>query len=318
MNLITHSCRDSTAFKFREIAHYTTNIYGVFPELTTAQCYEMMQTQQSLQRLVLTKKYREDLNRQLHVIISQLDVTQQGCIWFSFHMGPYHLLPHLLIRLNVKLYVLVSQQVYDDYSQELSLTQYSENIRLINVQDKAAIWHINYALKSGLQLLVYLDGNMGVGQQLKHSIQFPLGDRWWSLSSVLATLAQYHQIPVVPIWLLVKPDEGIQLKLGKMQIITDATVFLQDLFLQFYHDLLCYPAQWKGWLFVHHDIRSTPIKLENTNTPHSYPEFIPYPISDQYFLLERATGLFYPVDALLYQHIMRKMKTELNLNFELF
>ncbi|MEN5055741.1 hypothetical protein [Sphingobacterium kitahiroshimense] len=318
MNLITHSCRDSTAFKFREIAHYTTNIYGVFPELTTAQCYEMMQTQHWLQRLALTKKDREDLNRQLSAFIAPLDVTQKGCIWFSFHMGPYHLLPHLLLELNVKLYVLVSQQVYDDYSQELSLTQYNENICLINVQDRAAIWHINYALKSRLQLLVYLDGNMGLGQQLKHSIQLPLGDRWWSLSSVLATLAQYHQIPVVPIWLLIKPDESMQLKLGKMQIITDATVFLQDLFLQFYHDLLHYPAQWKGWLFVHHDIRSTPIKLKETKKPASYPQFIPYPISDQYFLLERTTGLFYPVDALLYQHIMREMKTELNLNFELF
>jgi hypothetical protein len=317
MELIIHPCPKKNALKLREIAHYSSNIYGVFPKLTIAQCDQMMQEQQSLQRHVLTKNDYEDLSSRLCDFISKCNITQRGCIWFSFHMGPYHILIHLLNKLNGNLAVLVSRQVYDDYNPELRSHRLGKKISLINVQDAAAIWKIKHAMQSGIQLLVYIDGNMGSGLQLKRTVQLPLGQLCWSLSTVLADWASCYQIPVVPIWMFIDEGKRPQLKLGQPHAVTDATAFVKDCFLQFYQDLLRYPAQWKGWLFVHHDVQPTPRNLEKGRRPVCYPDFMPYPLPDQYYLLERSTGLFYAVDAVLYQQICKDMKHELILKFGL-
>lgn len=317
MEQIINPCPEKNAFKLREIAHYTTNICGVFPKLTIAQCEQMMQEQQSLQRHVLTKKDHEDLSSRLSDFISQCDITQRGCIWFSFHMGPYHVLIHLLDKLNGNLAVLVSRQVYDDYNLDLRSRRLGRKISLINVQDDAAIWKIKHTLQSGVPLLVYIDGNMGSGLQLKRTVQLPLGKLCWSLSTVLAHWAICYQIPVVPIWMYMDEAKRPQLKLGQPHAVTDATAFVKDCFLQFYQDLLRYPAQWKGWLFVHHDVQPHPVNLEKGRRPICYPDFMPYPLRNQYYLLERSTGLFYAVDTALYQQICKDMKNELILKFGL-
>lgn len=300
------------SFKLRDFAHYVTNVYGVLPELDVMHCYQMMTANELLHRRTLADNVVHNLHDAVKALSAWPEMVRKGCIWFSFHIGPYHLLAQLLAKLNLPLYVLVSKQVYDDYHHQLLATQVTEHICLINVEDNRSIWRMQHALKWGIQILVYLDGNMGAGPKLKHGIHMPLGDRWWCLSTVLAKLAQKHDVQVVPIWLMIDHEQKIQLKLGVPQFVVDDKVFLENCFLQFYRDLLRYPAQWKGWLFAHHDLscpKSIPIDLSKS---WCFPDFLPYPVNNKYFLLERSTGLFYETNSDRYQLVLKGLEMKLS------
>ncbi|MDH5828727.1 hypothetical protein [Sphingobacterium faecium] len=313
MNIITNRFDNGDlSFKIRDFAHYVTNVYAALPELDVMHCYQMMKANEVLQRRMLADSMVHELHDAIKALSAWPEMESKGCIWFSFHIGPYHLLAQLLAKLNLPLYVLVSKQVYDDYHHQLLATKVTEHVCLINVEDSQSIWRIKHAIRNGIQILVYLDGNMGAGPKLKHGIHLPLGDRWWHLSTVLAKLARQHHVLVVPIWLFVDNEQKILLKLGVPQVVVDETEFLQNCFLQFYRDMLRYPEQWKGWLFAHHDLSgSTSIPIDSSKS-WCFPDFLPYPVNNKYFLLERSTGLFYETNDDRYQHICKGMEIKLS------
>lgn len=313
MNLINNCFNNGNlSFKYRDLAHYVTNVYGALPERDVMQCYLMMKANEAMHRRVLTDSEVHELHRVIKGGADWSELESKGCIWFSFHIGPYHLLAQLLTKLELPLYVLVSKQVYDDYHHQVFDALGSRHMTLINVGDYRSIWRIQHALRSGIQVLVYLDGNMGAGPTLKHAVQVPLGDRWWSLSTVLAKLAKKYDVPVVPIWMIVDHVQQLQVKLGVPQVVLDEKVFIQNCFLQFYRDLLLYPEQWKGWLFAHHDTITDVTVSVRPPKAYCFPDFLPYPVDYNYFLLERSTGLFYETNADSYQQICKRMQRELS------
>ncbi|AIM39098.1 hypothetical protein KO02_22230 [Sphingobacterium sp. ML3W] len=313
MNIINNRFDNGDlSFKIRDFSHYVTNVYGALPELDVMHCYLMMKANELLHRSTLADNEVYGLLGAIQELSAWPEMQRKGCVWFSFHIGPYHLLAQLLAKLNLPLYVLVSKQVYEDYHHQMLTTKVTEHICLINVEDNRSIWRIQYAMKKGIQILVYLDGNMGAGPKLKHGIYMPLGDRWWYLSTVLAKLAQKHDVLVVSIWLMVDDERKIQLKLGVPQTVLDERVFIKNCFLQFYRDLLRYPEQWKGWLFAHHDFMCPKSISAGSGKSWCFPRFLPYPVNDKYFLLERSTGLFYETNAERYRHVCKGMEMELS------
>ena len=133
-------------FKIRDFAHYVTNVSSVLPELDIMQCYQMMKANELLHR----RRSADSMVHELHDAIKALsawpEMESKGCIWFSFHIGPYHLLAQLLVKLNLPLYVLVSKQVYDDYHHQLLASKLTKHISLINVEDNRSIWRIKHAI----------------------------------------------------------------------------------------------------------------------------------------------------------------------------
>lgn len=192
----------------------------------------------------------------------------EACIYCSFHLGSYRLPNFILVKEEVDFTLLISEDdlsrsrdIYIDFFELLKKQcQKEASFSVINAEDPRIGIQMIRALKEGNSLMVYLDGNTGVGGMSRKDdklmpINF-LGKTILARKGI-AYISYLLNVPIIPIVsyrtnLLnatveflpaLRPDKSIE----KETFTKQTTQHLFDIFSTY---LLEYPTQWETWHYV--------------------------------------------------------------------
>ncbi len=201
--------------------------------------------------------------------LSSLHSTQKPQIFCTFHIGSYRIIANLLIRLGHNFSTIVRKEVYDQQMESLMgyTAQMKEKyptkseVHVLNAEDPNIILKLLRELKAGRSLLVYLDGNVGSGDEKLEQINF-LSQKI-NARKGMPYLSYVSGVPLVPLISYRQPDLSNILYVGE-PIAVDKTVSrdeyssitLQRLFDFFAKYIVSFPEQWEGWNYIHHAINN--------------------------------------------------------------
>ncbi|TJZ63333.1 hypothetical protein FAZ15_03380 [Sphingobacterium olei] len=296
------------ARSYRQFAHYCHNLTLLFPDITLEESATYYSQTMALQQPTPFKPGEIDA-----VLLSRIQAITSNyqnrcCIWIAFHTGPYPLLVHLLHYCNgTPLTVLMSAQAYNDYKSAYDDRHLNlPHIDMIDVQQPRAIWSIHRALLTGRQLLAFIDGNMGSTVDSRNRLSISFGKHVWQIRTVLPHLAHQYGVPLVPLYLVYTPWDALTCFGGRAyyptgMIRTDfVNQSLQSICGDFVKQLPSATANWKGWLFAHHDIIRSGI---GQSYPTADADLLPYPTTKRHYVMSRISGQFMEVDLPYFQHI---------------
>lgn len=221
----------------------------------------------------------EDQNNPLLLNSSEVDdphqsirnaANGQGHVFTTFHCGSYRLLPYLLALSGIELTLIADYQFVS--SQGVSAVQglaeaqrvlgktETPAFRLLIAEDPATTVKAARRLKRGESVLLYLDGNTGVGgvkPDGKNLISVPFLNGSLGARTGAAFLSHLTHSPIVPVmgqrsdWLsrrFIFNAPIIANRKRSRQSFCNGTT--SNLFAQLETYLQTFPTQWEGWLYV--------------------------------------------------------------------
>lgn len=229
------------------------------------------------------KRFREDFQLEdlfIHYTIRGEDafrdcVRSGPVIFVCFHLGPIAPLLAYISNHEIDITLLLDQSyfekgaahydsIYHRYTEKRSL---DHSFSILNAETKQAGARIASAIRQGSSLLLFVDGNTGVGGISRQdsrlcAVDF-LGKKIFARNGV-AYFSKLFNMPVVPAVTYFE-NSGDQVnyflefcapvfpgkEMSKEQAAADVT---RQLFSTLEKYVLKYPDQWEGWLYFHHFI----------------------------------------------------------------
>ncbi len=215
--------------------------------------------------------------------ISALNLPQNPQIFCTFHIGSYRIIANLLIRLGHNFSTIVRKEVY--HQQMDSLMEYTaqmkkkypttSDVHVLNAEDPNIVLKLLRELKAGRSLLVYLDGNVGSGEEKLEQIDF-LSQKI-NIRKGMPYLSYVSGVPLVPLISYRQPDFSNILYIGE-PIEIDKTISrdeysrssLQQLFDFFAKYVASFPEQWEGWNYIHQALDTNGGESASVPPPSAY------------------------------------------------
>lgn len=189
------------------------------------------------------------------------------CIFCSFHLGSYRLINLFLIKYKIPYTLVISKRLLkeqgDDFLDFYMNQGESDEIRfeVIDADSSASTINMVKHLKKGRSLLIYTDGNLGNGVDVKDSknsclINF-MNQKIYARTGV-AFLSYLLKIPIMPVFSYLNTEKKDVLKFDKIIIPDNKSTKLE--YCNYVTNLLygnaealitSYPDQWEGWLYLH-------------------------------------------------------------------
>jgi hypothetical protein len=191
-------------------------------------------------------------------------------IFASFHMGPVGPLLSMLSNLQISFSLLTDDYSFKKYAERDQLTylNYTESKKLyhdfevLNVEDKRIGLQISRALREGKSIVLYIDGNSGIGGIERFDDKF---DKVKFLGKEIivrkgaASFSSKLNIPIVPVVSYLEQDEkGLHSVLEFCETIFPDSTLPKALYVNTTNQkiysllegfVLKYPNQWEGWLY---------------------------------------------------------------------
>ncbi|MGB3105580.1 hypothetical protein [Sphingobacterium siyangense] len=235
-----------------------------------------------------------------------------GGILFTFHYGPYRLLPRYLVAAGCRLTILVSAMVLDrerkKYAQDLAAMGFSaDRLECLNASDSMVLRKMLKAISDKRLILVFLDGNESVGRSESKDEQGRLrvsfGGSYFYWRSNLLKLAHRFGIPVYAMHLSPKILDGRQTwqLADPCRIMSSADkdnpMALLNAFSQLQHifqDMMRKDwTAWENWGLIHHykgfDERP------GLDTRNEGGWMVPFSFADKGYLFDLSKKLFYEI-----------------------
>jgi len=191
----------------------------------------------------------------------------QQSIFCTFHIGSYRLINLFLIKNKIKYTLVVSKQYLEaqgDAFVDFYRSQHNfieGGFDVIDADSSTSTMNLIRHLKKGRSLLIYTDGNLGVGNDGKESrntclINF-MSQKIYAKSGV-AYLSHLLGIPIIPVFSyknalnndVIKFEEILCPKMGISKSEYAYSVMSQ-LYQKAEEIITQNPSQWEGWLYLH-------------------------------------------------------------------
>lgn len=251
-------------------------------------------------------------------------------IFTTFHLGSYRLINHFLIKQGISFDLLIAKNTYEREGNIFEVI-YNKNkidehqkIGLIDAENSSAIFSMLRCLKNGRSLLIYMDGNTGIGSNSKNNINLSLtklGDGEILARKGAMEISFLTNIPIINILSFV---ENSRTKLKFYPIINFnegtkeeyANYALSEIYKQFETLLLKYPDQWEGWFYIHkslcvknrHASDNQPDKISYRNKYlFNYFDYGIFKIKEKYYLFNKNNLLSYNIDINLFVKLFRSI-----------
>lgn len=201
------------------------------------------------------------------------DIHERPRIFCTFHLGSYRMIHHYLLRHNVDFTLVIDHNTFTQQGEKFLALQASNpayrdaDFRILDAEQRTGGIQMIRELKAGRSLLFYIDGNSGVGgmgrQDDKVALVDFLGQRLFARKGI-AYIAHATGTPIVPLVSFRHDDDAFETHFFPAQLPDAAQprdayaqATTQALFRLFEPVLCRYPAQWEGWLYMHHfaDVR---------------------------------------------------------------
>lgn len=206
----------------------------------------------------------ENLNSQIWNLLKK-----RTSIICTFHTGSYRLINLFLAKNEIPYSLVVSKDViatqgssFKEMFKELNKSENTEEaLKLIDAESPTSILQMIRDLKSGRNLVIYIDGNSGSGNETINNnnncvINF-LNKKIYARQGI-GFLAHRMQVPILTVASYRESLNEIKLKFFDpifSDIKQDRDVFIKNTTQNIY-DLIApiikqYPEQWEAWLYLH-------------------------------------------------------------------
>lgn len=195
--------------------------------------------------------------------------NRQPRIFCTYHLGSYRAILGALIRLGYDFSLVIDRNVFE--SQGDQIRQAVDNIKaaydsdtsfdMINAETFDAAMQMANQLRKGRSLVVYLDGNTGTGGIFRHDtklLKVSFFQAQLFARQGIAYLSFITQTPIVPVIAFRELDIDVVLRFYEPLLPDNGQskkAYCQSGIQKLYHileeNLLKYPLQWEGWLYVH-------------------------------------------------------------------
>lgn len=258
------------------------NLQYFFPALSIAARKAMIAEVLFQQRMALQDQGNYDLIRQTRMIDQSGIEPGTPVIYCTYHLGSYRHLFHYLAQQGIDCLLFVASKTRD--LQGESFLQDSEQAAIrqgwrgkfdtIDAQSSNSLLAGVRALRRGKSVVIYIDGNAGVGSNKGNGSMLPIDffGRSMMARGGVAFLGHLSGMPIVPVTCLRDGGGGLSLTLhpaltpdagGREAFVAHTTQVLYDVLAQ---AMVANPAQWEGWLYVHKYLkRQTALAGEGEN-----------------------------------------------------
>lgn len=186
----------------------------------------------------------------------------------TYHTGSYRLINKLLMQKEIPFALLVAgdvlrdeERLYRQIFQELCPQAPLENFRLIDAQSPGALLQMLRVLSRGVKLLVYVDGNSGIGETAtaRNGCEVNFFDRKLCVRKGVGVLSYMADFPLFPV--LCKRVDKTTIAFDMHKAILPDKNLSRAVFVQQTMELLYgylqqalqkNPADWEGWCYAHH------------------------------------------------------------------
>jgi lauroyl/myristoyl acyltransferase len=263
----------------------------------------------------------------------------QQSIICTFHLGSYRLINLFLIKNNVEYTLVVSKkllQMQGDNFIDFFKKQngfYEGRYNVLDADSPSSTINMIRHLKKGKSLLIYTDGNLGSGMDIKESrnsclLNF-LNQKIYARTGA-GYLSHLLNIPILPVYSykneksqdILKFDE----KLFPNQSISRSSYsfFITSLIYKNVEEFIRkYPEQWEGWLYLHKIavINNSVVNanmqedehIDKSNLFFNDDEFGLFKIGDNYYLFEKKGYNSYNINEDLYKLLLDNIKSKKNI-----
>lgn len=307
-----------TAAQLRAFAFFSANLRHLLPEMPYEKHAALFVQAGAYRKLADTlDRFPLDLRAEVESEGAGLLSVDRPGIFAAFHTGPYRLLGRWLASQGKPLTLLVSSDVaakqegdFDVWYKQCSVAMENDSLECLMAEDPMVFRKMMRALERGRCLLIYVDGQTGVRQQAGGSGSLSLGflgAPLWVRTGV-ADLARLAQVPIYPLFAyfdearkpvvrclpaLMPPDKAASRAEWTQHCMHDLYQRLEAAVRQ-------RPAQWEGWLYIHHDLAA------KSNPGGLLRYYMPFALHDRCFLLEKDSMAAYPISDELYEQIRKK------------
>lgn len=218
-----------------------------------------------------------------------LEDVKKPRIYCTFHLGSYRMIPISLLKNNVDLAIVLAKDTLAEQSRSISKAHeelkkklgLSNTLEFINAEDSSGVINMIKAIKNGKSLLFYIDGNTGVGgKKVDQSKLLPVNFLGGVIDARkgVAYIAHKYDVPIVLMLCHYVDDENMEVKYyppilpeGKESeaSIKDTLQKIYDLFSE---ELVKYPSQWEGWLYVQDMLSPGSFKEQGEGLPPLDPQ----------------------------------------------
>ncbi len=261
---------------------------------------------------------------------------QRGCIICTFHTGSYRSINLLLTNHDISFALVVSDKMYRAQGEEL-LNLYQNHSRkdakefvLINAEAPGAFLTMIRQLKTGKTLVVYADGNTGLGMsnhQNKNCSVVPFLSQQLYARTGIAYLSAITGATILPVVSYRSTIHDIYMEfydpiennpeIDRETGCGQTTRYLYQILAKIVQS---YPEQWEAWLYLHNMIHIAMNDEHNHNNLirplkpserlyFNSDEFGIFREAECYFLFRKAGFLSYPVDETIYYLLLNATYT---------
>jgi lauroyl/myristoyl acyltransferase len=189
---------------------------------------------------------------------------KQPFIFCTFHLGSYRLIANLLARMECSFTTLVRKEIHAQQTQEI--LEYGERMkatynlefdaRVANAEDPKILYKLIKELQEGRSLLVYLDGNLGSGDEKLQPVNFL--NQTINLRKGIPYISYLTKTPILPV--IANREESLQnvLTIGtpiypeaSQSREEYASSSLQEIIDWVSPYIAKYPDQWEAWGYLH-------------------------------------------------------------------
>jgi KDO2-lipid IV(A) lauroyltransferase len=183
-------------------------------------------------------------------------------IYCTYHVGSYRHFFHFLARAGVDAELLLAGKTLElqgDSIRRGGNKDWPGRLGMINAEASNSLLSAARALKRGRSVVIYIDGNSGVGSNWENDRMQPVRffDKTLLARTGIAYLSHLSGVPIVPV--TCKRDEAASLTLTLHPALTPdglaRDAYVRDTTAELYalleREIAATPGQWEGWLYVH-------------------------------------------------------------------
>lgn len=180
------------------------------------------------------------------------------CIFATMHYGPYKAIGRFLLSRGVSLCIPVTQRVYDAqkyiFEQSVSdLVDDRKKLVFVNIEKRSGLISLFKYVRSGYSLLIYLDGNSGIGGMSRDDEKledFNFFHETIKIRKGVQFMANRLALDVIPIIATLGDTSNKEPYIEFFPAISSKKCEVRKIWSFFCEYMKNDIAQWEGWCYV--------------------------------------------------------------------
>lgn len=197
-------------------------------------------------------------------IISETEIENSPKIYCSFHMSSYRLCMLYLLKRNIPLTLLASNDIIKKQGELINSisdrTSGTITHHIIDANAPNSLIKMARELKNGNSLFVYVDGNTGVenSRSKENLLDVEILESYIKVRTGIAYLSKLSDVPIVPIIATRNGVQCPQIHIHKSICPSSneekqefAERSIKELYSLLNDELKRHPEQWEAWMYLH-------------------------------------------------------------------